>query len=54
MRRKELCGAKNTSHVSWSYSETDKSVARIRLIKIENPSMCSMVNWKLCRIATAL
>jgi hypothetical protein len=31
-----------------------KSVARIRLMKIENPSSCVTVNWKVYRIAIAL
>jgi hypothetical protein len=40
--RKELDCAKKTSRLS---------VARIRLVKAENPSMCVTVNWKVCRIA---
>jgi hypothetical protein len=31
-----------------------KSVARIRLLKTENPSVCATVNCKVCRIARAL
>jgi hypothetical protein len=34
--------------------ETDKSVARIRLVKTENPSVCATVNCKVCRTAIAL
>jgi hypothetical protein len=30
------------------------SVARIRLVKIENPSECVTVNRKICRSAVAL
>jgi hypothetical protein len=30
-----------------------KSVARIRLMKTEDPSMCATVNCKLCRSAIA-
>jgi hypothetical protein len=31
-----------------------KSVARVRLVKAENPSACAAVNWKVCRIAVVL
>jgi hypothetical protein len=31
-----------------------KSVARRRLVKTENPSVCATVNWKLCISATTL
>jgi hypothetical protein len=31
-----------------------KSVARIRLVKIEDPSACVMVNGKMCRSVIAL
>jgi hypothetical protein len=52
---------KERLHVCCSYSETGilvipmfKSVARIRLMKIENLSMCVTVNCKVCRLATVL
>jgi hypothetical protein len=54
MASKELDCDKETSRVILSYSETDKSVARIRLVKAETPSACATVNWKVCRIAIAL
>jgi hypothetical protein len=31
--------------------DCDKSFARIRLVKTENPSVCGTVNCKVCRIA---
>jgi hypothetical protein len=34
--------------------DCDKSVARMRLVKTENPSACETVSWKVCRIAIAL
>jgi hypothetical protein len=34
--------------------DCDKSVARIRLLKTENPSVCVTANCKVCRVATAL
>jgi hypothetical protein len=46
MARKELDCVKNTSYVIWNNSETDKSVASIRLVKTENPSACVTFNWK--------
>jgi hypothetical protein len=37
---------KEDSCVIWSDSEPFKSVARIRLVKTENSSLCVTVNWK--------
>jgi hypothetical protein len=37
-----------------SYSETEKSVARIRLVKTENRRACVTVNCKVCISAIAL
>jgi hypothetical protein len=31
-----------------------KSVARIRLVKAENPNVCVTINWAACKIAVAL
>jgi hypothetical protein len=50
MRRKELVCEEKTSYDS----ETYKSVARIRLMKTENPSECTTVNRNVCRIAIAV
>jgi hypothetical protein len=46
-RRKE-------DYVCCNDSETDKSVARTRLVKTENTSTCVTVNCKVCRPAIAL
>jgi hypothetical protein len=53
-QERELGGAKNTSFVIWSDSESYKSVARIRLVKTENTSACLTVNCNVCRSAIAL
>jgi hypothetical protein len=34
--------------------DCDKSLARIRLVKTQNPSVCAMISWKVCRIMIAL
>jgi hypothetical protein len=31
-----------------------RSVARRRLVKIENPSACAALNWKVCKSEIAL
>jgi hypothetical protein len=52
--RAEVGGEKKTSRVIGSYSETDKSFARIRLLNAENPSVCATVNWEACKIVIEL
>jgi hypothetical protein len=52
--QRRLDWEKKTSCVIWIYSETDKSVARIRLVKSENSGACVTVNCKACRSAIAL
>jgi predicted RNA-binding Zn-ribbon protein involved in translation (DUF1610 family) len=54
MARKELDCNKETSCVIGSYSETEKSVAKIRLMKTENSSACVTVNWKVCKSERAV
>jgi hypothetical protein len=34
--------------------DCDKSDARLRRVKIEHPSACVTVNWKVCTISTEL
>jgi hypothetical protein len=54
MARKELGCAKKTSYVIWNYHECDKFVARIRLVKYEDPSACVTVNWKVLNSDSAV
>jgi hypothetical protein len=51
----ESVAVKRRLYVCCSYRETVmKSVARIRLLKTENPSLYATVNWKVCRSEVAL
>jgi hypothetical protein len=43
-----LCQEDFTCDLKWQW-DCDKSVARIRLVKAENPNVC-VTNWKVCRI----
>jgi hypothetical protein len=47
------CKEDFTCDLKWQWY-CDKSVARIRLVKTEDPNACVTVNWKVCRIAKAL
>jgi hypothetical protein len=55
MARKESGCEKKTSCVIRSDSgAVMEPVAKIRLVKTENPSACVKVNWEVCRSAIAL
>jgi hypothetical protein len=53
MARKELGGDKKTSCVELQW-DCYKSVARIRLVKTENPTACVTLNCKMWRSAIEL
>jgi hypothetical protein len=48
MARKELGSEKKISCVLKLQRDCVKSVARIRLVKTENPSACVSMNYKVC------